>query len=231
MVALFVIAIVLCALTADYFVQHLARRAPAWNARVEALDGVFMDSGHLWIKPEPSGMARVGADNLIGVLLGHPQRVVWPPVGAVKRGAPLAVIHGGGHTLTLRSPVDGEVVEQNAKFGVVPADGASESFAAGWLARLQPVDLAPRLAAMRTGRGLRDWSLREMDWLRAFVLSRLPATAVGTTAADGGPLSADLASRLDEDAWNEAVRLMLGSTWRDEDETPDLSTASVGGRP
>jgi glycine cleavage system H lipoate-binding protein len=231
MVALFVIAIVLCALTADYVVQRLAHRAPAWNARAEAFDGVFMDSGHLWIKPEPSGMARVGADNLIGVLLGHPQRVVWPPAGPVKRGAPLAVIHGRGHTLTLRSPVDGEVVEQNAGFGIVPADGLRGSFGAGWLARLQPVDLGPRLAAMRTGRSLRDWSLREMDRLRAFLLSRLPASAVGATAADGGPLSVDLASRLDDDAWNEAVRLMLGSKWHDEDEAPDLSTASIGGRP
>ena len=52
---------------------------------------------------------------------------------------------------------------------------------------------------------------------------------VGATAADGGPLAADLASRLNDDAWCEAVRLMLGAQVLEQDERPELAIALAGG--
>jgi hypothetical protein len=76
---------------------------------------------------------------------------------------------------------------------------------------------------------LREWSRQEMDRLRAFVLSRLPTATVGATAADGGPLAADLASRLDDDAWNEAVRLLLGVDNQEQAEIGGLVASSSGG--
>lgn len=225
MVALFVVAIMLCALTADFVVQRLALRAPS-----HALRDVFLDASHLWIRPESSGLASIGADEVIGVLLGRSWRIDWSPAGQVKRGSPLAVVHGQGRSLTLYSPVDGEVVEQNTTVGAVAAMASQQAFDATWLVRLRPVELAPHLATMKTGAKLRDWSRQEMDRLRAFVLSRQPTAALGATAADGGPLAADPASRLDSDAWNEAVRLMLGSESWEHDEMYDLRSASAGGR-
>jgi glycine cleavage system H lipoate-binding protein len=225
MVALFVVAIVLCAVSADYVVQRLALRAIS-----DALDGFFADANHLWIQAEPSGTARIGADPVLRALLGRSWKIDWAPKGQVKRGAPLAVAYGQGRSLNLRSPVDGEVMEQNTSFACAPALASSAAFDVGWLVRMRPVILAPHLAAMRTGAKLREWSRQEMDRLRAFVLSRLPASAIGATAADGGPLAADLASRLNDDAWNEAVRLMLGTDDGEQNEKPDLAVASSGGQ-
>jgi glycine cleavage system H lipoate-binding protein len=231
MVALFVIGIMLCALTADYVVQRLALRAPSARDVSDALEGIFMDTGHLWIQPEETGLARVGADGVVGVLLGLPQRIDWPAKGPIKRGAPLAVVHGQGRSLILRSPVDGDVVEQNARFATGGANTSTGAFDAGWMVRLKAVELAPHLAAMKTGAKLLEWWRQEMDRLRALALSRLPLAGVGATAADGGPLVADLASRLDDDAWNEAVRLMLGTESLEQDEEHDLQRVSAGGRP
>jgi glycine cleavage system H lipoate-binding protein len=225
MVALFVVAIMLCALTADYVVQRLALRAPAY-----ALEDIFLDASHLWIRPEPTGVARIGADEVVAVLVGRPWRIEWSPTGQVKRGMPLAVVRGHGRSLILRSPVDGEVVEQNTQLAASLAQASLQTLDADWLVRLQPAELAPCLAAMKTGAKLREWSRQEMDRLRAFVLARVPARALGVTAADGGPLAADLASRLDDDAWNEAVRLMLGADSQEQHETSDLAVASVGGQ-
>ena len=223
MVALFVVAIVLCAVSADYVVQRLALRALSG-----ALDGFFMDASHLWIQAEPSGLARVGADPVIRALVGRSWKLDWAPKGQVRRGGPLAVVYGLGRSLTLRSPVDGEVMEQNTSFAF--ALTSSPAFDAGWLVRMRPVHLAPRLATMQTGAKLREWSRQEMDRLRAFVLSRLPASAIGATAADGGPLATDLASRLDDNAWNQAVRLMLGTDNQEQGETQLLAVASSGGQ-
>jgi glycine cleavage system H lipoate-binding protein len=231
MVALFVIGLILCALTTDYIVQRLALRMPTAREVSDALDGIFMDGGHLWIRPEAAGLARVGTDDVVGVLLGSPQRIDWPSKGPVKRGAPLAVVHGRGRSLTLRSPVDGEVVEQNTKFTTDIGKASTGALEARWMVRVKTADLLPHLAAMKTGAKLRDCWRQEMDRLRAFALSRLPAAAVGATAADGGPLAADLASRLDDEAWNEAVRLMLGNESLEQDAAADAQPASSGGRP
>ena len=230
MVALFVIALLLCALTADYFVQCLARRAPALHAAARTIEGIFMDASHLWIQPEPSGLARIGADSMVGVLLGWPEHVDWPSMGPVKRGAALATVHYQGRRLTLRSPVDGDVVEQNTRLGTISGSASAEAWDAGWLVRLRPVDLVPHLAAMRTGERLREWSRMEMDRLRAFVLSHLPVGSVGATAADGGTLGAEVVSQLDDAVWNEAVRLMLGADAQEQDAESDWPLASVGGR-
>jgi hypothetical protein len=125
----------------------------------------------------------------------------------------------------LRSPIDGEVVEQNAGFTAAMAFASPSAFEAGWLVRLKTKDLGQQLPAMMTGAKLRKWSRQEMDRLRAFVLSRLPAGVVGATAADGGTLSAGLASQLSDDAWNEAVRLMLGA---ETDDASDEAMAAAG---
>lgn len=231
MVALFVIGILLCALTADYVVQRLALRAPSMKGVADGLEGVFMDAGHLWLQPEATGLARIGADNVVSILLGTPERIDWPAKGRIERGSPLAVVRGQGRSVTLRSPVDGEVVEQNTRFATGAANASTGAFDLGWMVRVKPTGLAPQLAAMKTGEKLREWSRQELDRLRAFVLSRLPLATVGATAADGGPLAADLASRLDDDAWNEAVRLMLGAESLERDDVADLQSASAGGRP
>ncbi len=231
MVALFVIGLMLCALTLDYIVQRLAFRLPTAREVSDVLEGIFMDGGHLWIRPEARGLARVGTDGVVGVLLGSPQRIDWPSKGPVRRGEPLAVVHGRGRSLTLRSPVDGEVVEQNATFTTDVAKAPTGDFDARWMVRVKTPDFSPHLAAMKTGAKLRDWWRQEMDRLRAFALSRLPAASVGATAADGGPLADDLASRLDDEAWNEAVRLMLGSESLEQDVAVDAKPAPSGGRP
>lgn len=225
MVALVVLAIVLCAVTADYVVQRLTLRALSG-----ALEGFFVDASHLWIQAEPAGVARVGADPVMRALLGRSWKIDWAPKGQVKRGAPLAVVYGQGRSLILRSPIDGEVMEQNTSFGSAAMAASTDAFDGGWLVRLRTVQLAPRLAVMKSGAKLREWSRQEMDRLRAFVLSRLPASTVGATAADGGPLAANLASRLDADAWRQAVQLMLGTETLEQDEKRDLAVASSGGQ-
>jgi hypothetical protein len=63
---------------------------------------------------------------------------------------------------------------------------------------------------MRTGAKLLRWSQDEMARLRNFILTRIPrSTAVGATAMDGGALSPDVASHLDEATFADAVRLVF----------------------
>jgi glycine cleavage system H protein len=216
-----VVALVLLALTADYVVLGVRRRVPSERS-VREPSSVFVAPGHMWLVPEAAGLVRVGADAMVGLLLGAPERIEWPGSGAVKRGQPLAVLHARHRRLTLRSPVDGVVVERNTRLD--PAALAREPLGAGWLVRVRAQDLPTSLARAASGDGLREWSRRELDRLRSFALSAMPPGAVGATAADGGPVGPDLVSILDEKAWTAAVELMF-------DIEPELSLAPQGVQP
>jgi glycine cleavage system H protein len=206
MVALMIVALVLSALTADYVVLGVRRRVPSERS-VREPSGVFVAPGHMWLEPEAVGLVRIGADAMVGLLLGAPERIDWSHPRVVKRGEPLAVLHARNRRLTLRSPVDGVVVERNTRLD--PAALAREPLGAGWLVRVRAQDLQKSLARAVSGDALREWSRRELDRLRSFALSAMPRGAVGATAADGGPLGPDLLSILDEKAWTEAAELMF----------------------
>ena len=221
MVALMIVALVLSALTADYFVLRVRRWAPSERS-VREPSRVFVAPGHMWLVPEAAGLVRVGADAMVGLLLGQPERIEWSGPGAVKRGEPLAVLHARNRWLTLRSPLDGVVVERNTRLD--PAALAREPLGAGWLVRVNAQNLQASLSRAVSGESLREWSRRELDRLRSFALSAMPPGAVGATAADGGPLGPDLVSILDEKAWTEAAELMF-------DVGRDLSPAPQGLQP
>jgi len=200
MIAILVLSLIVCALTVDYLVL-LPRRRHAT---------IYVDDTHMWLAPEASGLARVGIDRVASLLVGRPDRIDWAADGPIVRGAPLAVVSGGGHRLTLRSPVDGLVVEHNPSLHGHPSEMVRNPLDTGWLVRLRPSNLAAQLGAMRSGNKLVAWSQDEMARLRAFILARIPGSvAVGATAMDGGELGLEVARHLDQDAFAEAVRMVF----------------------
>jgi glycine cleavage system H protein len=213
LVALFVIALILLALTADYFVQRLARPLPALETApvLEIPAGLYVHAFHTWLQPETEGLFRVGADGFAAWLLGTPESIeLQAATGLVERGAPLAVLRSHGRSLTLRSPVAGMVVEQNTELTRSPGALAAEPFGAGWLVRLRPLQPTPQFEQVHTGESLRQWARQEMDRLRALVLSSQGASTVGVTAADGGPLAPWTVVRLDDITWAKAAAMLFG---------------------
>lgn len=212
MIAILVLALIACALTVDYFVQIFSERARRLSIVEVPPEAIYADRNHLWVWPEPSGVVRIGVDLVAASLLGQPDRIEWAAPGWIERGAPLAVVHGHGRRLTLPSPIAGTLVERNSLLDASPVAMASRPLAEGWLVKLHPANLVAQLANMKSGEQLRAWSRLEMDRLRELVLSHLSAsTAVGATAADGGPLGCEVAGRLDKEAFREAARLVFAA--------------------
>ena len=219
MVALFVVTMILAALTADYFVvrfarprpaMNLARREHAWSHEVPA--ELFLDLSHMWVEPEASGCLRVGTDGFATSLIGKPDKVVLQvEAGLIARGAPLAVLTVGGRALTLRSPVDGEIVEHNLAVTERPEAIQDDPFRAGWLSRLRPAHGAVDLERMRTGDRAAAWLGEESKRLRSFLMSRLGQTEImGATMTDGGPIAPGLGVSLDELSWQQLEREFYG---------------------
>jgi glycine cleavage system H lipoate-binding protein len=210
-IAIFVIAIVLCALTADYAVQLLARRKLASTSVVLAPSAGYATDGHVTVYPEPDGLVKVGIDGVAAWLLGQPDRIEWTQAKQVSAGAPLVTLHRRGRKLVLRAPLDGTVVEQNRDGMQSAAQESLDLSPAHWLARVRPTELHRHLEHMRTGESLRQWLRMEMNRLRAIVIAQAPQLeSVGATALDGGPISPAIADQLDDTAFYETARALMG---------------------
>jgi glycine cleavage system H protein len=211
MIAIVVLALIVCALTIDYVVLRLQQPHGASEVGLAGwTDIYYVDPSHVWLARETSGLVRLGFDEVARLLIGRPERIEWMAGKHVTRGAPLAVVVSGARRLTLRSPVDGDVVAENQSLAERPSAISTSPLHASWLVRMRPAKLAPALAEMRTGKGLREWSEQELARLRAFILARMPrSSTVGATAADGGSLDPDMARYLDDGAFADAVRMLL----------------------
>jgi glycine cleavage system H protein len=193
-VALGIVALILLALTLDFFVEEFAGRQPVsrpatlpdWLARSVPL-GFLLDPAHVWLQREEDQLVRLGGDGFAVAALGKPDEVkVLVRPGTVARGDALAQLSRKGRSLTLHSPVSGTLVEYNAELDA--KDAVADPFGRGWFAILRPGQ-----AVTEDGRSRADhapaWLASEWQRLRDFVLERAGSTAtLGATMADGGSL-------------------------------------------
>jgi glycine cleavage system H protein len=162
--------------------------------------GVALGDGHAWARFD-GGEATVGADDLVGAVLGPVEQVDLPGLGTrVRRGEPLFRLRHGDRTVAVASPIAGTVVHANVELADSPHLVNEAPFDAGWAVRLGSDD--PRLdrEVLRHGAKARSWFRGEVDGLLADLLP----THAGAVPAlpDGGELVEGLHRYIDDATWS-----------------------------
>jgi glycine cleavage system H lipoate-binding protein len=152
--------------------------------------------GHTWLHARDGGRGlKLGLDDLAQRLLTSVTAVELPTPGkVVRRGDPVAVLHGGGREVKIPAPIAGTVLGVNASVlrdpGLVKRDG----YGKGWLVAIAPADAEwerlPRAEAAES------FLRKEAARWSAFFEQRL-----GFAAADGGELVAPAPWLVGEDGW------------------------------
>lgn len=159
---------------------------------------------HSWAQVGPSGEASVGADALVLAALGSVATIEAPAKDSqVKQGQRLFTLTRQGRRLDIKSPVSGVVADINANAVARPALLRETPYGAGWVVRLRQVDLRTERSALRRGGNMRQWFKGEVDRLTRILNRAVP------TMADGGVLSEDLASHIDDSTWNEVAHTLF----------------------
>ena len=128
--------------------------------------------GHTWVRKEEDGTCTIGLDDFGARLIGDPDAVELPEVGARLQ------VNGTGWymkkqnaKLRILSPVDGCVVER----------GDPDK---GWFLRVRAEDSEENTRHLLRGAEIRPWIMREMERLQL----SLSTDGVGMSLADGGEL-------------------------------------------
>jgi glycine cleavage system H protein len=168
--------------------------------------GVAFPTASLWVHPAhgwanvgSKGEANIGIDALALTALG-PLTAIHPlaPGAQVKQGQTLFTLVRGERRLEVKTPLSGTVADVNQQVLDKPDSIGGNPYGSGWVVRLESVELDKDRAGLRRGSAMRHWWREEVERFT----QRLGAGGPAPTMADGGVLSRDVASHIDDTKWN-----------------------------
>jgi glycine cleavage system H protein len=163
----------------------------------------YVHPAHSWAKAETMGSATVGVDALAVASLGSVTSVESPALGTrVEQGQPLFTLCSDQRRLEVTAPVSGVVADLNREATAKPELVKDSPYGAGWVVWLEGVNFSDERGRLTNGSAVRAWFRSEVDRLT----EALSVGQAAPTMADGGVLSSDLASRIDDAKWDEITR-------------------------
>jgi glycine cleavage system H protein len=210
MTVLFIIATVLLFLTADWAIQRSRQRRSAAPAivplaarelTVRIPDGIFFAPSHTWLNLFPSGKVRLGVDDFISRLLEKPGVKLLRAAGdRVAKGEPIMSLKSDGHSLTVRAPIDCEILSVNSALAKNPGLLEEGLFSDGWAYMIRPARNAD-MKKLLLGNESRLWIRTEYQRLKD-VLAGGGDTLRPAFLQEGGPPIAGILSAMDDKVWH-----------------------------
>jgi len=207
MTVLFVVGTIVFFLIADAVVRKFRGEAylpalqpakPSYHP-VRVPEGIFFAKSHTWVNLFPSGKVRVGIDDFVERLLENPTIIFTKRRGdSVKKGDPLMLLKSDQRTLTIRSPLEGNIIDVNDDLPKNPASMQSDLFGDGWGYVIKPTH-ASQLKEFFLGDEARTWIKDEFRRLRE-LLANIGKSGAGNLALmqDGGLPASGVLNKLDD---------------------------------
>jgi len=126
-------------------------------------DELYYTQDHAWVRVEGDKI-RVGITDVMQRLAGDISFIRIPRVGKTfAEGKTLAAIQSGKWAGRIATPMVATVLEANATL-VSDAGLLNRSpYGDGWIALMEPADLAAGLQALMFGSSVEPWLLKELD--------------------------------------------------------------------
>ena len=167
-------------------------------------DSYFHD-GHTWARVESGGLIRIGMDDFSAKLLGKANAFDLPLMGKeLSQGKVGWGLKRESNLASVLSPVDGVIVEVNAKLRERPVMANQEPYGEGWLFAVRNPDTKATFKKLMDDAASLDWMAAEVGKLEAMIES-----VAGPLAADGGTLRDDIYGNLPALGWKNLTRAFL----------------------
>jgi len=165
----------------------------------------YFHDGHTWARIESGGLIRVGMDDFSARLLGKANAFDLPLMGKeFSQGKVGWGLKRDSNLADVLSPVDGVIVEVNAKLRDKPMMANQEPYREGWLFAVRNQDTKGAFKKLMDDAASMDWMAAEVGKLEAMIES-----VAGPLAADGGYLTEDIYGNLPALGWKTLTRAFL----------------------
>jgi glycine cleavage system H protein len=209
MTVLFVITTIILFLAVEWVSRRLRPEEPlpageraAAQPPARTPDGIFFTPSHTWLSLFPSGQVRLGVDDFITRVIDQPQiTLLKKPGETVRKGDPLLLLKEDGHGITVRAPLDADVITVNEALPGHPEALKEALFSDGWAYTLKPRRFGD-LKNFSLGPETRSWMRIEFGRLRDFFSAANAAGFVPAMLQDGGPPVAGAMKGFDEKVWH-----------------------------
>jgi glycine cleavage system H lipoate-binding protein len=166
---------------------------------------VYFHQGHGWVAPPEGDVVTVGMDDFAQRLLGHPEAIELPAVGAqLRQGDRGWALQVDSKSISMLSPVDGEVVAVNQQVAAEPELVNADPYDRGWLLKVRVPRPETTRKNLLSGRLATAWMAQTVERLRA-----MPVGDLGVVLPDGGmPVDGFVRALAPED-WDRVARELL----------------------
>ena len=210
MTVLFVIATIVIFLTIDWFIQRtkqrrplaISQQKPAFDFAIRLPDGIFFAPSHTWLSLFPTGKVHLGVDDFISRLLDNPEISFLKTTGEqISKGDPLILLKTDGHKLSIRSPIDGEVLAINERLPENPKLLQEALFSDGWAYLIKPKHHSD-LKNLLLGTETRTWIRHEFQRLKDLLAGLVRNGSVQPAfLQEGGPPIPGALKMMDDIVW------------------------------
>ncbi len=182
------------------------RGAARPRTRLTVPNDHYYHPGHAWaVATDDRGIMKVGMDDFAQRLLGTPDAVRLPAVGArLKQGDHGWNVVVDSEEIGMRSPVAGEVIEINPDAVASPAVVCDDPYDRGWLMRVRVGKPNGMLKNLLRGDAARAWMDQSLERLITMQSGEL-----GVMMPDGGMPVSGLARAVAPTRWPDVAREFL----------------------
>lgn len=125
-------------------------------------DDLYYTQDHAWVKVEGDRI-RVGITDVMQRLAGDISFIRVPRAGKrFEEGKTLASVQSGKWAGKIVTPMVGTVVEANTELASNPGLLNSSPYGDGWIAVMEPADLATGLSTLMHGADVEPWIAKEL---------------------------------------------------------------------
>ncbi len=162
-------------------------------------------NGHTWARIESGGYIRIGLDDFALKLLGRADALDLPLMGKeLDMGNVGWGLKRKDNLADILSPVDGVIMEVNAKVRENPEIANLEPYGEGWLFMVRTPDVKKTIKQLMTDTDSLNWMNTEIAQLEGMI-----EDVAGPLAADGGVLQEDIFGNLPELGWQNLTKTFL----------------------
>ncbi len=188
--------------------SHKTKSLPAEMQQIKGFDvpmGYYFHNGHTWARIESGGHIRVGLDDFALKLLGKADALDLPLMGKeLDQGVAGWGLKRGANSADVLSPIDGVVLEVNARVRENPEITNHEPYGDGWLFTVRTPDVKDTMKKLMVDSDSLDWISAEVGTLENMI-----EKVAGPLAADGGHLASDIYGNLPGLDWSSLTSTFL----------------------